>query len=56
MKNRDATTPLGSWIVDAADIPDPQTLGLRTLVNGKVVQEGSTGDMVLDVAGLIAYL
>lgn len=56
VKNRDATTPLGPWIVDAADIPDPQNLRLRTLVNGKEVQNGSTRDMVLDVAGLIAYL
>jgi 5-oxopent-3-ene-1,2,5-tricarboxylate decarboxylase/2-hydroxyhepta-2,4-diene-1,7-dioate isomerase len=56
VKNRDATTPLGPWIVDAADIPDPQTLRLRTLVNGEEVQNGTTGDMVLDVAGLIAYL
>jgi 5-oxopent-3-ene-1,2,5-tricarboxylate decarboxylase/2-hydroxyhepta-2,4-diene-1,7-dioate isomerase len=56
VKNRDATTPLGPWIVDAADIPDPQNLRLRTLVNGKLVQDGSTKDMVLDVAGLIAYL
>ena len=56
VKNRDATTPLGPWIVDAADIADPQNLRLRTLVNGKEVQNGSTRDMVLDVAGLIAYL
>ena len=56
VKNRDATTPLGPWIVDAADIPDPQSLRLRTLVNGNTVQDGTTADMVLDVAGLIAYL
>ena len=56
VKNRDATTPLGPWIVDAADIPDPQALRLRTLVNGNPVQDGTTADMVLDVAGLIAYL
>jgi 5-oxopent-3-ene-1,2,5-tricarboxylate decarboxylase/2-hydroxyhepta-2,4-diene-1,7-dioate isomerase len=56
VKNRDATTPLGPWIVDAADVPDPQALGMRTWVNGALVQEGSTRDMVLDVAGLIAYL
>ena len=56
MKNRDATTPLGPWVVDAADIADPQKLCLRTMVNGKMVQEGSTADMVLDIAGIIAYL
>jgi 5-oxopent-3-ene-1,2,5-tricarboxylate decarboxylase/2-hydroxyhepta-2,4-diene-1,7-dioate isomerase len=56
VKNRDATTPIGPWIVDAADIPDPQALAITTLVNGVTVQAGSTRDMVLDVAGLIAYL
>ena len=56
VKNRDATTPLGPWVVDAADIPDPQSLRLRTSVNGKIVQDGSTADMILGVAGLIAYL
>jgi 5-oxopent-3-ene-1,2,5-tricarboxylate decarboxylase / 2-hydroxyhepta-2,4-diene-1,7-dioate isomerase len=56
VKNRDLTTPLGPWIVDAADIPDPQALCMTTKVNGVTVQNGSTADMVLDVAGLIAYL
>jgi 5-oxopent-3-ene-1,2,5-tricarboxylate decarboxylase/2-hydroxyhepta-2,4-diene-1,7-dioate isomerase len=56
VKNRDATTPLGPWVVDAIDIGDPQNLRLHTAVNGTVVQEGSTADMILDVAGLIAYL
>lgn len=56
VKNRDATTPLGPWIVDAADIPNPQALNLSTRVNGVEVQHGSTSDMVLDVAGLVSYL
>jgi 5-oxopent-3-ene-1,2,5-tricarboxylate decarboxylase / 2-hydroxyhepta-2,4-diene-1,7-dioate isomerase len=56
VKNRDATTPLGPWITDASDIANPQALELRTLVNGQVVQEGSTSDMILSVADLIAYL
>jgi len=56
VKNRDAATPLGPWVVDAADIPDPQNLRLRATVNGSVVQEGSTADMILTIAELIAYL
>lgn len=56
VKNRDATTPLGPWIIDAADIADPQALTLSTRVNGVEVQHGSTSDMILDVAGLVAYL
>ena len=56
VKNRDATTPLGPWVIDASDIGDPQNLHLRATVNGEVVQDGSTADMILDVASLIAYL
>lgn len=56
VKNRDAATPLGPWLVDAADVANPQKLRLATTVNGKIVQDGSTADMVLDIAGLIAYL
>ncbi|WP_174279660.1 fumarylacetoacetate hydrolase family protein [Sphingomonas bacterium] len=56
VKNRAATTPLGPWIVDAADVPDPRTLRLSTAVNGVTVQDGTTADMVFDVAALIEYL
>ena len=55
-KNRDAATVLGPWLVSADDVPDPQALTLRTLVNGKVTQQGSTANMVHDVASLIEYL
>jgi 5-oxopent-3-ene-1,2,5-tricarboxylate decarboxylase/2-hydroxyhepta-2,4-diene-1,7-dioate isomerase len=56
VKNRDFTTPLGPWLVDAADIPDPQNLNLRTTVNGQTVQSGNTRDMIFDIAFLIEYL
>jgi 5-oxopent-3-ene-1,2,5-tricarboxylate decarboxylase/2-hydroxyhepta-2,4-diene-1,7-dioate isomerase len=56
VKNRDACTLLGPWLVDAADVPDPQNLKLRTAVNGKITQEGNTRDMIFDVAHLIEYL
>jgi 5-oxopent-3-ene-1,2,5-tricarboxylate decarboxylase/2-hydroxyhepta-2,4-diene-1,7-dioate isomerase len=55
-KNRDASTVLGPWLVDAADVPDPGTLGLRTFVNGKLTQQGNTRELITDVAGLIEYL
>jgi len=56
VKNRDATTPIGPWIVDSVDVGDPQSLALSTTVNGAEVQHGSTADMILGVAGLIEYL
>ncbi|MCP3026525.1 fumarylacetoacetate hydrolase family protein [Halobacillus sp. A5] len=56
VKNRDHSTPLGPWLVDAADIKDPMNLTLRTFINGKKVQEGSTRDMIFGVPHLIEYL
>jgi 5-oxopent-3-ene-1,2,5-tricarboxylate decarboxylase/2-hydroxyhepta-2,4-diene-1,7-dioate isomerase len=55
VKNRDRTTPLGPWLVDAADIPDPMALALETTVNGKTTQSGSTRDMIFDVPFLVEY-
>jgi 5-oxopent-3-ene-1,2,5-tricarboxylate decarboxylase/2-hydroxyhepta-2,4-diene-1,7-dioate isomerase len=55
VKNRDATTPLGPWLVDAADVPDPMALALQTTVNGKVTQAGNTKDMIFDVPFLIEF-
>jgi 5-oxopent-3-ene-1,2,5-tricarboxylate decarboxylase / 2-hydroxyhepta-2,4-diene-1,7-dioate isomerase len=55
-KNRDAATALGPWLVSVDEVPDPQALVLRTLVNGKVKQQGSTANMVHGVAELIEYL
>lgn len=55
VKNRDTCTPIGPWLVDAAAVPDPQALNLRTTVNGQVTQQGSTKDMIFDVATLIEY-
>jgi 5-oxopent-3-ene-1,2,5-tricarboxylate decarboxylase / 2-hydroxyhepta-2,4-diene-1,7-dioate isomerase len=56
VKSRDCATPLGPWLVDAADVADPMNLRLRTLVNGRVTQEGSTRDMIFDIPTLIEYL
>jgi len=55
VKNRDTCTPLGPWLVDAADIDDPMALALQTTVNGKVTQSGNTADMIFNVPFLIEY-
>jgi 5-oxopent-3-ene-1,2,5-tricarboxylate decarboxylase/2-hydroxyhepta-2,4-diene-1,7-dioate isomerase len=56
VKNRDGGTVLGPWLVDASDVPDPGNLALRTYVNGELVQQGNTRDLLTDVPGLIEYL
>ena len=40
----------------ADEVPDPQALRLRTRVNGAVVQDASTADMLFPVAVLVSYL
>jgi 5-oxopent-3-ene-1,2,5-tricarboxylate decarboxylase/2-hydroxyhepta-2,4-diene-1,7-dioate isomerase len=55
VKNRDTCTPIGPWLVDAADVPDPMNLALQTTVNGQLTQQGSTRDMIFDVPTLIEY-
>ena len=40
----------------AAFIPDPLRLGIRLRLNGQIMQDSSTGDMVFGPAELIAYL
>jgi 2-keto-4-pentenoate hydratase/2-oxohepta-3-ene-1,7-dioic acid hydratase in catechol pathway len=55
-KSVDAFCPLGPWIVTPDEIPDPQTLRLRTRIGGELRQDGSTSEMLFPVAQLIAYL
>ena len=55
VKNRDTCTPIGPWLVDAADVPNPMALALQTTKNGKVTQSGNTRDMIFDVPFLIEY-
>ncbi len=55
VKNRDGATPLGPWLVDRADVPNPMALALQSTVNGKVTQSGNTKDMIFDLPFLIEY-
>jgi len=55
VKNRDTCTPIGPWLVDAAEVPNPMALKLQTTVNGQVTQSGNTTDMIFDVPTLIEY-
>ena len=41
-KALDTFAPMGPWIVTADEIPDPQALGIRCLVNGETRQDDTT--------------
>lgn len=55
-KSFDTFCPLGPVLVTADEIPDPQALDIGCRVNGRVMQAGSTADMIFPVRELIAFL
>jgi len=55
-KNCATFNPLGPWICTTDEVPDPQTLGLRLWVNGRLRQDGNTKNMIFGVAHLIWYV
>jgi 2-keto-4-pentenoate hydratase/2-oxohepta-3-ene-1,7-dioic acid hydratase in catechol pathway len=52
-KGFDRSCPLGPWV--ETDV-DPSALSLRTTVNGEVRQDGTTADMLLDVAACVSWV
>ncbi len=54
-KNLDTFCPLGPVVLTADELPDPQTVKLRTRVNGETVQDSSTAAMIFGVAELLAF-
>jgi 2-keto-4-pentenoate hydratase/2-oxohepta-3-ene-1,7-dioic acid hydratase in catechol pathway len=48
--------PVGPWLVTADAVPDPQALDLSLTLNGEVVQESTTADMIFSVAEIVSHL
>jgi acylpyruvate hydrolase len=57
-KNWESTTPLGPWLVTPDELPGGvrPTLAIRAEVDGEVVQEDTTGDLLFDPVALVEYL
>ncbi len=54
-KSLDTFCPLGPELVTADEVPDPQALALSTTINGEVVQNSTTAEMIFSVAELLAF-
>ena len=52
----DTLAPVGPYIADRAEIPDPHVLDLKTWVNGTLMQDGTTKNFIFDVRYIIEYL
>ncbi len=55
-KSLDSFCPLGPWIVTSDEIKDPQTLAIRSRLNGRIMQQSNTKNMIFPVAELVSYL
>jgi 2-keto-4-pentenoate hydratase/2-oxohepta-3-ene-1,7-dioic acid hydratase in catechol pathway len=55
-KTFDTFCPLGPVLVTRDEIPNPNALGIKTILNGQAVQDWNTNDMIFDVPTLIEFL
>jgi 2-keto-4-pentenoate hydratase/2-oxohepta-3-ene-1,7-dioic acid hydratase in catechol pathway len=55
-KTFDTFAPLGPWLVTRDAIPNPNALGIKTVLNDEVMQDWNTNDMIFDVPTLITFL
>ncbi len=55
-KSFDGFTPLGPVFVTSDEIPEPQDLSLQTRLDGQLLQDSSTNEMVFSVAELMAFV
>jgi 2-keto-4-pentenoate hydratase/2-oxohepta-3-ene-1,7-dioic acid hydratase in catechol pathway len=55
-KSLDTFCPIGPWLVHKSTLTDPQQVRLVCRVNGEVMQDGNTRDMIFDIATTIESL
>ena len=55
-KTFDTFAPMGPCLVTADEIGDPNSLAIKTILNGEAVQDWNTDDMIFSVRKLIAFL
>jgi 2-keto-4-pentenoate hydratase/2-oxohepta-3-ene-1,7-dioic acid hydratase in catechol pathway len=55
-KSPDTFCPVGPRLVPREEVPDPQALAIRAVLNGETMQESTTANMLFGIAELIAYI
>ncbi len=55
-KSFDTFCPLGPWIVTQDELPDPNNLTIRTILNGKIMQDSNTKEMIFNIPSLVSDL
>ncbi|MGI6087271.1 MAG: fumarylacetoacetate hydrolase family protein [Kiritimatiellia bacterium] len=55
-KSLDTFCPLGPWLVTPDEAGDPGNLRVESKLNGVILQNGNTADMIFKIPFLIAYI
>jgi len=55
-KSNDTFAPLGPFMVTKDEVKDPQNLHMWLKLNGKVLQDSNTSDMIFDIKTIVSYL
>jgi 2-keto-4-pentenoate hydratase/2-oxohepta-3-ene-1,7-dioic acid hydratase in catechol pathway len=55
-KSLDTFCPLGPWIVTGDEIPNPNSLKIRSWLNGRLMQDGNTSLMIFSIPFLVSFL
>jgi 2-keto-4-pentenoate hydratase/2-oxohepta-3-ene-1,7-dioic acid hydratase in catechol pathway len=55
-KGFDTFCPLGPVVVSRQSLPDPKVLELKTVLNGKVMQNGEARNMIFSIEDILVYL
>ena len=55
-KSLDTFCPIGPWIVTADEISDPHNLIIKCILNGQVMQDSNTSQMIFKIPYLISFI
>jgi 2-keto-4-pentenoate hydratase/2-oxohepta-3-ene-1,7-dioic acid hydratase in catechol pathway len=55
-KSLDTFCPLGPWIVTGDEIPNPNSLKIRSWLNGNLMQDSNTSLMIFSIPVLVSFL
>jgi 2-keto-4-pentenoate hydratase/2-oxohepta-3-ene-1,7-dioic acid hydratase in catechol pathway len=53
-KSFDTFCPLGPYLVTKDEVPDPDNLRIQSILNGKVMQDSNTSDLLFNVAQIVS--
>jgi 2-keto-4-pentenoate hydratase/2-oxohepta-3-ene-1,7-dioic acid hydratase in catechol pathway len=55
-KSFDTFAPCGPWMVTADEVPEPGKLAIQLRLNGRVMQDSNTAELIFPVEAIVSYL